>query len=186
MLAVERSAGVKATYNVVGKLLEEVGPEISADGHCLAFHSFDHRIDRLEQLTDCRRLDYRLKGYRPPRSVITDELTDEHLLFHNFEWIASSERSLGIASPVLQRRIVRIPVTFDDFDLYAGGTPFDEWEAEALRRIDSRDVAVFALHDCYAFLWLDRYKAFLERVLALGETRTLNELAAELTLDSGT
>jgi hypothetical protein len=182
MLEVERALGVMVTYNVVGALLGDVREQIASDGHCLAFHSFDHRIDDLEQLPACRRLDYRLKGYRPPRSVITPELTDERLLFHNFEWLASSERSLGRSSPRVDRRLVRIPVAFDDYELYRSGTRFEDWEADALCTIASRDVVVFGLHDCYGYLWLDRYEAFLERVLALAETRTVDELAAEVML----
>jgi hypothetical protein len=182
MLDVERTLGVRVTYNVVGTLLHEVREQIASGGHCLAFHSFDHRIDDLDQLSACRRIDYRLKGYRPPQSVITEELTDERLLFHNFEWLASSERSLGRSSPELDRRLVRVPVAFDDYALYRSGTPFGDWEAEAVRAIASRDVVVFGLHDCYAYLWLDRYEAFLERVLALAQTRTVDELAAEVTL----
>jgi hypothetical protein len=182
MLDVERRLGVKATYNVVGVLLEQVREQISSGGHCLAFHSFDHQIGRLEQLPACRRLDYRLKGYRPPQSVITAELTDERLLLHNFEWIASSERSLGISSPTLLRRLVRVPVNFDDFSLYKDGTRFEDWEAAALRTIGSRDIVVFTLHDCYAPLWRDRYEEFLERVLPLGQLQTVDELSADLTL----
>ena len=182
MLEVERALGLRVTYNVVGVLLDEVREQIASDGHCLAFHSFNHRIDDLEQLQACRRLDYRLKGYRPPRSVITPELADDRLLFHNFEWLASSQRSLGFTSPMMDRRLVRVPVAFDDFELYRSGTPFEDWEAEAVRTIAAREVAVFGLHDCYAHLWLDRYEPFLERVLAVGEARTVDELAAEVTL----
>jgi hypothetical protein len=182
MLEVERALGVRATYNVVGTLLGEVREQISSGGHCLAFHSFDHRLEHPDQLPACRRIDYRLKGYRPPRSVITPELTDEQLLFHNFEWLASSQRSLGISSPVLRRGLVRVPIAFDDFRLFRNGRAYDDWEAEALATVASRDVAAFALHDCYAYLWLDRYEAFLERVLSLGELRTVDELAAGVTL----
>jgi hypothetical protein len=32
------------------------------------------------QLDQCRTLDYRIKGYRPPQSVVTPELTDENLI----------------------------------------------------------------------------------------------------------
>ena len=44
MLDVERQAGVRATYNVVGCLLGATRERITAGGHCLAFHSFDHRV----------------------------------------------------------------------------------------------------------------------------------------------
>ena len=119
MLAVEASAGVRVTYNVVGQILPEVREQIESGGHALAFHSFDHRRDG-DQLRRCREVDYRLKGYRLPRSEPTPETTDEQLAFHNFEWLASSAHSLGLESPQLQNRVVRLPVALDDFPLYTG------------------------------------------------------------------
>jgi peptidoglycan/xylan/chitin deacetylase (PgdA/CDA1 family) len=182
MLEVERTHGLRATYNVVGTLLGEVRPPIAAGGHCVAFHSFDHRLDDLGQLDACRRLDYRLKGYRPPRSVITEELGDERLLFHNFEWLSSSASSLGFGEPVMRRGLVRVPVQFDDHPVFTGRVRIEDWERSALATVAARDVTVFTLHDCYAHLWLDRYDAFLERVLPLATFLTIDELAAELTL----
>jgi peptidoglycan/xylan/chitin deacetylase (PgdA/CDA1 family) len=208
MLAVERELGIAATYNVLGLLLGEVRAEIERDGHCVGFHSFDHRIGRslplptrlyrfvdgagagrlgrlaggLDQLARCRQLDYRIKGYRPPQSRITVELQDARLLHHNFEWLASSADSLRILGPVLRNGIVRVPVHLDDFDLYRGRLTFDAWKAEAFAKIESHDVAVISLHDCYAHLWLPQYRGFLERVAALAQPRTLDRIAAEVTL----
>jgi hypothetical protein len=186
MLAIEREAGARVTYHVVGRLLDAVREEIERDGHCLAFHSFDHAIDRdagaPPQLEHCRRLDYRLKGYRPPQSVITPELSDENLLFHNFEWIASSTRSLGVDQPVLRDGLVRIPVHLDDHRLYRDGLDFDRWEQQALAAVETGRVTVLSLHDCYADLWLERYPAFLRRLGSLAALRTLDEVAAEVTV----
>ena len=85
MLEIEKDMGVRASYNVVGSILEEVKEEISQDGHCLGFHSYDHMIGsrpstpfqkfvswcwedrRSPQLQQCRKVDRRLKGYRTPR-----------------------------------------------------------------------------------------------------------------------
>jgi hypothetical protein len=186
MLAAEREAGARATYNVVGELLDAVRAEIEGAGHCLGFHSFDHAIDREpgapSQLARCRRLDYRLKGYRPPQSVITPELSDENLLFHNFEWIASSTRSLGVEQPVLRDGLVRIPVHLDDHRLYRDGLEYDRWEEQALAAAETGPTTVLSLHDCYADLWLERYPAFLARLGSLAALRTLDEVAAEVTL----
>jgi hypothetical protein len=208
MLAVERAVGVTATYNVLGLLLSEVRAEIERDGHCLGFHSYDHRIGRsqrvpprlyrfvdgagggrlgflaggLDQLARCRQLDYRIKGYRPPRSRITAELRDERPLHHNFEWLASSSHSLHTPNPVLRNGIVNVPVHLDDFDLYRRRLTFEAWQAEVLAKIESHDVAVVSLHDCYAHLWLPEYRGFLERVAAIAQPRTLDQLAAEVTL----
>jgi peptidoglycan/xylan/chitin deacetylase (PgdA/CDA1 family) len=208
MLGVESELGIRATYNVLGLLLGEVRAEIEGDGHCVGFHSYDHRIGRSlplpprlyrfvdgagggrlgrlagghDQLALCRQLDYRIKGYRPPRSRITAELQDERLLHHNFEWFASSSSSLRTSSPVLQNGIVRIPVHLDDFDLYRERLTFDAWEVEALATIAHHEAAVISLHDCYADLWLPRYRSFLEKAVAVAEPRTLDQVAAETAL----
>lgn len=183
MLATERELGVRATYDVVGVMLPELRDIIERDGHCLAFHSYDHRIGT-DQLARCREVDYRLKGYRTPQSVITGELTDENLCFHNFEWLASSSRSFGFEEPRLENGLVKIPVEFDDFPMYHDGTAYETWEAEALATIESNRFVAFGLHDCYGEFWLPRYAAFLEKVSRLGRLMTMNQVADELFLQN--
>lgn len=180
MLAIEREFGVRATYNVVGLLLEDVREGIAAGDHTLAFHSYDHT--EADQLARCRRVDYRLKGYRPPRSRITPELDDRSLLYHNFEWLASSALSLRATEPVLRNGLVRIPIHFDDFPLYRHGVDFAAWQERIVAEIEGHELVVLSLHDCYAHLWIDRYPELLERVRALGQLKTLDELAAAAVL----
>jgi hypothetical protein len=182
MLEAEAAAGVRATYCVVGALLGEVREQLDGGGHALAFHSYDHRTDASPQLPPCREVDYRLKGYRPPQSVLTEELTDENLLFNNFEWLANSGRAQGFDPPGLRNGLVRLPIAADDFALWSEGRAYDDWESEMLGLIEARDFTAISLHDCYAPWWIERYPAFLERACALAEPRTLDEVAAELTL----
>ncbi len=163
MRQVEAEAGARATYFVVGSLLSEVRDAIEGDGHALGFHSFDHRSGR-DQLQRCREVDYRIKGYRPPHSRITAELTDRNLLFHNFEWLASAPRSLGTDSPQMRAGLVRLPIALDDFPMYSSRLPYEDWEQLALQRIAESDFAAISLHDCYAPYWLPRYRRFLEQV----------------------
>jgi len=182
MLASERRAGVRATYNVLGSLLTEVREELEADGHCLAFHSYDHRIgDDSPQLDACRELDYRLKGYRPPQSRMTAELTEPNLLFHNFEWLAGSPRLVGVRSPQLLNRLVRLPVHADDFDLYRG-VPYEDWEAALLATVEQNSFTAVGLHDCYGELWLPRYERLLDKLGGMGRLVTMDAAAAEATL----
>jgi len=177
MLRVERAMGVHATYNVVGQLLPDLREPIESDAHCLAFHSYDHRdFEHSGQLAPCRSIDYRLKGYRPPQSKITPELSDENLCFYNFEWLASSSYSLGIDVPIMGNRLVKIPIEFDDYDLYRGKLSWDLWEAQALAAIRQREFIAFSLHDCYAPFWLPNYAPFLEKVAALGTWTTVNQV----------
>jgi peptidoglycan/xylan/chitin deacetylase (PgdA/CDA1 family) len=209
MLGHERATGVRATYNVVGRLLDDVRPELEADAHCIGFHSYDHALEprrlpaavrtllrsrqgervaglagSLDQLAACRRIDYRIKGYRPPQSRITPGLADANLLFHNFEWLASSVPSLARSEPALHDGIVRIPVHIDDFALYRDRVGFDVWKAKALETAARHDVSVISLHDCYAHLWLDGYPELLEELTALGDVRTLDEIAADVVLSA--
>ncbi len=191
MLAVERLAGVRATYNVVGCLLGETRQRIATGGHSIAFHSFDHQIDKPsrseptparidEQLRACRRIDYRLKGYRAPRSVLTPELSSDSLCYWNFEWLASSATSFGFAEPRLEGRVAKLPVHLDDFPLYRRRIDYEEWEGRVIEKVSAQAVTVVGLHDCYAPFWLPRYAPFLDRLRQLGTLRTLDELAAEV------
>jgi hypothetical protein len=182
MRRAEAALGVKATYCVVGALLEEVRAPLEADGHCLAFHSFDHRVEPDHQLLRCREVDYRLKGYRPPQSRLTPELSDRNLLRRNFEWLASSPASLGADAPEMRNGLVRLPIGYDDFPMWNAGVGYEDWEREALERIAAADFTAVDLHDCYAPWWLPQYPRFLEQVRELGELRTLDEVAAEMTL----
>jgi hypothetical protein len=203
MLAVEESAEVRATYHVLGAMFAEVRSRIEERGHCLAFHSYDHRPERpgrkmravyrllnvrlrwdLDQLQLCRQIDYRIKGYRPPRSEITPSLSDANLCYHNFEWLASSAGSLRTGAPKMENRLVKIPILFDDFALYKRRVPYEEWERRAIECIAQHEFVAFSLHDCYAHFWLPHYRTFLEKVKEFGTLRTLNEVANQVILEN--
>ena len=190
MLRVEQAHGHRTTYAVVGCFLSEVRERIEEGSHAVAFHSYDHRVEASaatpgkSQLQRCRRIDYRLKGYRAPRSVITPELADDRLAYYNFEWLASSASSLGTRIPVLERGIVKIPVVLDDFPLHRRAMAYPEWEERVLHLVDDHDVVALGLHDCYADQWLPRYPRLLERIGRRGTLRTLDEVAAGVMLAS--
>lgn len=177
MLRIERTLAVRATYNVVGQLVPDLRGPIEAAGHCLAFHSYDHQdFEHGGQLAPCRNIDYRLKGYRPPQSKMTAELSDDNLCYYNFEWLASSSYSLGIDTPRMGNRLVKIPIAFDDYELYRSGLDWDTWERQALAAIEQNDFVAFSLHDCYGQFWLPHYERFLAKVSALGSLKTMNEV----------
>ena len=187
MLAAEREAGVRATYCVVGSLLDEVRGRIEADGHCVAFHSFDHDMEgSVDQLAACRQVDYRIKGYRAPRSVLGPDLSDERLAHHGFEWLASSARSLGIDAPELRDGIVRVPVHLDDFSLHSEGRDYADWESEVLALVDRQTFTAIGLHDCYAPHWLPHFPGLLARLQERAELITIDEAAARVLLASAT
>lgn len=183
MLAIERAAGVRATYDVVGILLAELRERIAAGGHCLAFHSYDHAPAGQDrgQLRACRAVDYRIKGYRVPRSELTEELGDAALCRHNFEWLASASRTLGgITEPAMWNGLVRIPIIKDDFPLHTGRLRYAEWEARILDRVRAHPFTAIGLHDCYAAAWLPHYERFLATLRALGTLRTADEVASDV------
>jgi peptidoglycan/xylan/chitin deacetylase (PgdA/CDA1 family) len=203
MLRAEANAGVRATYNVVGTLIPEVSPQIVEQGHSIGFHSFDHRRWRRrllrravahlrrephprewDQLGRCRLVDYRIRGYRPPQSRITPDLREKQLCLHNFEWLASSASSLRLQEPAMQRRVVKIPVLFDDFAMFRHGVPYETWERRALETIDRAPFAVFSLHDCYGSYWLPHYERFLDALRGRGTLKTLDEVADGVILRS--
>jgi hypothetical protein len=179
MLAVEAAAGVHATYHVVARLLPRVRDAIAQGGHCLGLHSYDHRLDR-PQVARCRRAAPGITGYRPPQSRLTPELLDGTLVAHGFEWLASAASSLGTARPVFEDGLVRIPIHFDDYALYARGLAYAAWEDGALARIEGQPFTCFSLHDCYAQFWLPHYRVFLARIRGLGQLTTLGELAEDV------
>lgn len=177
MLAIEDELGVRATYHVLGCLIPDLGDRIARRGHAVGFHSFDHRMV-LPQLARCRRVSAEIRGYRPPQSRLTPELEDGTLAALGFEWLASSEGSLGAPRPFLGNGIVRVPIHFDDYALYARERPYDEWEAVAIRMICAREFVCFSLHDCYGQHWLPHYRRFLARLTRLGDLQTLDEVCA--------
>ncbi len=178
MLYIEKDFNLPVTYNIVGCMLNEVMEQISSDGHCIAFHSFDHNLNN-PQLYKCKEVDYRIKGYRTPQSKITSELTIDNLLFNNFEWLASSVYSLKITQPKLEKGIVNIPIMFDDYSMYKDKVSYQDWENKAIQVIKENDFVAFCLHDCYAQYWLPHYKNFLNKIRSMGKFKTLNQVSEE-------
>jgi hypothetical protein len=183
MLEIEAKLDVKSTYNTVGMFFGEVRDKIEAGGHCIAFHSFDHRVEEA-QLNKCRRVDNRIKGYRPPQSRLTPELNESFFCLKNFDWLASSTRSLGLDVPMMQNRVVKIPIVTDDFELYKRKIKYADWEDRLLKEIEKRSFAAFGLHDCYGQFWLPHYKNLLARIKDLGTLQTLNSVSDRIILQS--
>jgi len=207
MLAIEAAAGVRATYCVVGLLLEELRAAIARGGHTIAFHSYEHVVPpappllaRLRgrlgladesddpvgaaragvdfrELVRCRQVDYRTRGYRPPMSRITPGLHDRHLAYFNFDWLGSSSWYLGFERPRVENGIVKIPIHLDDFDLHRGATGWEAWERRALELVARNDFVAIGLHDCYAEHWLPHYREFLAKLAARGRLATFDEVA---------
>jgi hypothetical protein len=179
MLEIETRCGVRATYDILGSLFEDKREEIRESNqlHALAFHSFNHDLDDLNQLPQCRKVDLQVRGYRPPRSVITPELSDYSLSYYNFEWLASSRRSIAYDRCTLENGIAKIPILTDDYPLITGKMDWPAWERRLMESARSSNLLAFGLHDCYARVWLDWYPDLLEKLAAIGEFATADELS---------
>lgn len=179
MLNIEKSRRVRATYNVLGTHFPAKRQQIwdCDNGHSIGFHSFNHDIADETQLTRCRQVDLQVKGYRPPQSKITSELTDYRLSYLNFEWIASGERSLGVKRCTLQNGIVKIPIFTDDYPIFTGQQDYAEWERRLLECARTRNFVAFSLHDCYGKFWIDHYDALLDKLADVGSLVTAEEVS---------
>jgi hypothetical protein len=177
MLEIERVQGVKTTYNVLGQLFAHDAPLIAEHpGHSIAFHTYNHRLDAMDQLPLVRGVDLQVKGYRTARSVITDELSDYSLGFYNFEWLMSSEYSFGFDLPKIENGIVKIPVHLDDHPLSIGRLNYEQWISRLMTTTDARRFVSVGLHDCYSSFWIEKYAELLDQLQKVGELWTCDQI----------
>lgn len=177
MLEVERDAGAHTTYNVVGTLFRDAAPLIAASSrHAFGFHSYDHRITDLSQLRRVREVNLKVRGYRPPRSILTPELTDYRLSSYNFEWLLNVAPHSS-AVWYLENGIVKIPAHLDDYPLQTGAMTYAEWKAKLLAMVETQRFVAVGLHDCYARHWLADYGDLLAQLQRRGALWTCDEIA---------
>ena len=130
ILDIEAKYQIKATYNIVGKLINDV-PEVIArivsDGHEIASHSYDHSImttlSKDAIISDIQRtrgvfksIGMELRGFRSPQSRWNFKQMGI-LLDQGINWSAEADK---IKFPyVLKQRtgrfLVRMPVIMDDW-----------------------------------------------------------------------
>jgi hypothetical protein len=180
MLDMENRKQVRGTYNVLGRLFTDVAPRIVNSGHVVGFHSWNHDVSDVKQLPKVREVDLQVKGYRPPQSRITEELTTYNLSYWNFEWLASSRYSLKREDSFVERGIAHICIDIDDYGLHAGEMDYQRWRDHILQRIRESDLYVFSVHDCYAGAWIDHYDSLLDAISDVAEFRTCEDIAGRL------
>ena len=181
MLDVEREHGVKTTYNILGQLFARNAPLITQHAdHSIAFHTYNHRLDSRDQLQQVRGVNLQVKGYRTGRSIITEELTDYALSFHNFDWLMSSARSFGFDLPKLENGIVKIPAHLDDYLLSSGELNYEEWMNRLMTMVEEQRFVSLGLHDCYSRFWIDRYSELLDRLKKVGELWTCDQITNQV------
>jgi hypothetical protein len=185
LLRIEREASVPTTYSILGSLFKDKMPHLMAHGvRSLAFHSYDHSVDGTLQLPRLRKVDHQVRGYRPPKSRITSEITDYGLSFYNFEWLLSSAGSLNSPYVCLENGIVKIPVHIDDYPLHTGRLTLEQWDEALLQLLDRVPLVVIGLHDCYASKWINSYDRLLERLQSCRQFLTCDQIADAVFLAS--
>jgi hypothetical protein len=182
MLAIEAERGVRATYNILGTLFAETQVMVAAHGHALGFHTYDHAPDGVDQLPRVRRLDLRVRGYRPARSLLTPEVSDYRLSYFNFEWLLCSARTLGFDRCRIEGGIAKIPVHLDDYGLHTGEMTYPVWMARLRRLLATRQFVAIGLHDCYGHHWLDHFDELLVELCGAGTLKTCDDVADEMFL----
>jgi hypothetical protein len=177
MLEIERQQDTNVTYNILGNIFQRVAPLVASAGeHSITFHSYNHQIDDLQQLARVREVDLQVKGYRPPRSVITPELSDYSLVYYNFEWLMSSASSLGFDLPRLENGIVKIPALVDDYSIATGAETYQHWFDRIMETVRHKSFVAIGLHDCYSQCWLDNYFDLLESLKSSGKLWTCDQV----------
>jgi peptidoglycan/xylan/chitin deacetylase (PgdA/CDA1 family)/SAM-dependent methyltransferase len=151
-LDLERRYGVCATYNVAGKLVREQADLvdwITADGHEVAFHSYDHPPDwspchYSTQIDRCREVSAAICGYRSPRSEI-DAAAVHHLWETGFRWNAEADRR---GEPYfIYKGLVRLPIAADDWPLHRGSVNAEEYLLRFTHLLRQRRYVAIGFHD---------------------------------------
>lgn len=130
ILDIEKENNIKATYNIVAKLVHDV-PEIVerivSEEHEIASHSFAHNIicdfSRNNMLEDIKKsldifdsIGVRIKGVRSPRSVWSFRQMTA-LLEHGINWSAEDDNAKApyILINSKDSPLIRMPITIDDW-----------------------------------------------------------------------
>ncbi|QTA90026.1 polysaccharide deacetylase family protein [Desulfonema magnum] len=130
ILDIEARYKIKATYNIVGKLMNEVPEVVSrilSDGHEIASHSYNHSImtmlskkeiisDIIHTKENFKSIGIELKGFRSPQSKWNFKQMSV-LLNQGLYWSAEGDNANFpyIIKKKQNRYLVRMPVIIDDW-----------------------------------------------------------------------
>ena len=169
-LRLEKQYGVRATYNVVGRLFREQPDLIDwilQEGHEVAFHSFHHQSDWrpdyfIKEIDLCREYSPIPSGYRSPQSKI-DQRGIEHLWEKGFLWNAEGD---SFREPYfIYKGLVRIPISLDDWPLHTGETTVEGFIRQYSELLQKRVFLAVGFHDSVtSFAPEERLNAW-ERIL---------------------
>lgn len=152
ILDLEEQFGIKATYNIVGKLMLDV-PDIMQriieGGHDVASHSHAHDIlallNRAELEQDIRSMKevfsgygLKLTGVRSPQSRWSF-LQTKVMLENGLEWSAENDNGYVpfIIRKKLSRTLIRLPIILDDWEYMSGNISPDEMYHKLVMKADA-------------------------------------------------
>ena len=154
-LKLEKKYNISSTYNIVGKLFvdqPDLVDSISKGGQEVAFHSFNHQTDWnpayfSNEIELCRKVSKIPKGYRSPRSQITQSAVKD-IWKNGFLW--NAEGDYHTEPYYIYKGLVRLPIAGDDWSLYLGHVSIDKWVQNFSKLLKSRKYVAFGLHDYIA------------------------------------
>jgi peptidoglycan/xylan/chitin deacetylase (PgdA/CDA1 family) len=208
ILNVEKEFNVKATYNIVGKLMRDkpdVVRRILSEGHELASHSYDHKImadqsfdevcsDVSKTIELFKEFGSNLRGFRSPQGKWSFKQM-KALLKEGLIW--SAERDNAKIPYILLRstsgKLIRMPVKMDDWEYISKNLKPYEMINKLLKTVDhiveEKAYGAIGFHPWVQGADDDRLLIFREFIKAVSQKQGLKILTfgemSDLVLNSG-
>lgn len=147
ILKAEKKYGIKATYNIVGKICEsdtETVKRIKKEGHDIASHMYLHETPKnvsyetlkksvIESKKSFAKLGINITGLRSPESGWDNRLL-KIMVDNGFKWNAESDNSLY--PYFIKKGLLRIPIIYDDWDYIAKNIPPKQFLNELKEKVE--------------------------------------------------
>lgn len=179
ILDIEKDYGIKATYNTVGKLINDtplVIKRIINEGHELASHSYSHGIMSDMSLNELEQDIYYFKqlmkknniplnGVRSPQSKWSHAQM-RVMANCGLKWSAENDKAdyPYVIKKCGDKRLIRMPITMDDWNYISLNWSSDKMFTEMLKMLDSaidnRNFAAFGFHPWVLGEDVNRMQAF--------------------------
>ncbi len=173
--------GVPVTFVAPRAVFDEVR-RVAGEAHALGFASDGVLPSRglAAELTRCRDVDQRTKGYRLDDARRAELREAIELCYHKFDWLLVAGPRNGRATLELEHGIVRVPISLDDRAL--GRSGYDTWASQVEAIVDNGSSAVVSLGKSWSRLDVDGRRRLLERIARRVDAKTCDQLADELIL----
>lgn len=189
MLDIEKKYNIKVTYNIVGKLIEDVPDiieRIIEDGHEIAGHSYDHKsmtdmtrknLEKDIQLTVgvFKKQNIKISGMRTPKGKWS--FTQMKLMVDNGMIWSVEKDNTDFPYYIIPGRLMRFPVKEGDYYQYAKGLAPEQINQnyiEVVKRIrDNKCYGAIGFHPWVQGENEDRIDAFDELLKKISSMKNL-------------